>query len=147
MQNFRPKARHKGLVVQEVQNEVLVYDTERYQAHCLNQSAASIWRLCDGVSTPEDIARKAGDQIGTTVGADVVWHALYQFSDFHLLEDTSAQLASVAPVSRRELMLTLTRVSMALPLVLGIAAPAAAQAASGLTGSTGSTGSTAPRFY
>ncbi|MBA3352846.1 MAG: PqqD family protein, partial [Blastocatellia bacterium] len=51
-----PIARKNGLVVQEVPDEVLVYDLETNKAHCLNQSAAMIWRSCDGKNSVSEIA-------------------------------------------------------------------------------------------
>lgn len=144
MNELQPKARHTGLVIQDVMDEVLVYDQQRFQAHCLNQLAAAVWKACDGRSTPAAIAaRLAADAApGVTVTEDVVWHALYQLSDFNLLEDEFSSIASAAPVTRRQLMTTLTQIGMALPLVLAIAAPAAAQVGSGATGATGPTGAT-----
>lgn len=35
-----PRARKQGLVVQEMPDELLVYDLDRHKAHCLNQTAA-----------------------------------------------------------------------------------------------------------
>lgn len=138
--SFHPRARQHGIVVQDVLDEVLVYDQERFEAHCLNQSAGTIWRLCDGRSTPDAIAARASEQLGTTVALDVVWHALYQLEEFKLLEAGDSALSVVAPVTRRQLMTTLTRAGLALPLIVGVAAPAAAQ--SGSTGPTGGTGGT-----
>ena len=39
-----PVARKSGLVVQEMPDEVLVYDLNSNKAHCLNQTAASVWK-------------------------------------------------------------------------------------------------------
>ena len=50
-QEFLPLARRQGIVIKEVDNEVLIYDLERDKAHCLNPSAAAIWRRCDGKTT------------------------------------------------------------------------------------------------
>jgi hypothetical protein len=144
MSLFLPKGRQSGLVVQEVMDEVLVYDQGRYQAHCLNRLAAAVWKECDGRSTPAALAERVAARMGAEVTEDVVWHALYQLSDFHLLEDEPAHVASVAPVTRRQLMMTLTQAGLALPLVLAIAAPAAAQVGSGGTTITGPTGPTGP---
>lgn len=51
-----PHARLDGLVITEVDNETLVYDMERDKAHCLNQTAALIWRRCDGKTTVREMA-------------------------------------------------------------------------------------------
>ncbi len=39
-----PHGRKDGLVVKELGNETLVYDLERDEAHCLNQTAALVWK-------------------------------------------------------------------------------------------------------
>lgn len=53
-----PVARQSGLVVQEMPEEVLVYDLETNKAHCLNQSAAFVWKSCDGKNSVMDIVRE-----------------------------------------------------------------------------------------
>lgn len=142
MNAYYPKARTTGLIVQDVLDEVLVYDQERFQAHCLNQAAGAIWRACDGVSDAATIAARVGAALGAEVSDEMVWHALYQLDEFSLLDMGAEPVATMAPVTRRQLMTTLTRIGMALPLVMAVAAPAAAQSQSGNTGPTGFTGPT-----
>jgi len=137
MDVFRPTARRLRLVIQELPDELLVYDTERYQAHCLNRLAALIWKHCDGQTTPAEIARRVAIAVEAPVTEDMVWHALYQLREFHLLEEADAVLAGAAPMTRRELMMRLASVAVALPLVSSVLAPAAAQTSSGPTGPTG----------
>jgi hypothetical protein len=148
MDDFRPTARRLRLVVQELPDELLVYDNDRYQAHCLNRLAALIWKHCDGQSTPAEIARRVAIAIEAPVTEEMVWHALYQLDEFHLLEESDALLTAAAPITRRELMVRLGSAAVVLPLVSSILAPAAAQTGStgltGPTGSTGVTGSTGP---
>ena len=38
-----PRARQDELVVEELQDETLVYDLERHKARCLNRTAALVW--------------------------------------------------------------------------------------------------------
>ena len=38
-----PIARHAGLVIQEMPDEVLVYDMDSNKAHCLNETG-SLWK-------------------------------------------------------------------------------------------------------
>jgi hypothetical protein len=138
-------ARRQQLIVQELPDELLVYDNDRYQAHCLNRLAASIWKHCDGRTTPAEIARRVTAATDSPVTEEMVWHALYQLSEFHLLEESEAHMVAAAPISRRELMMRLGNVAVALPLVSTILAPAAAQTGStGLTSGTGATGATGP---
>jgi hypothetical protein len=46
---YLPQARTEGLTVRELAEETLVYDKERHKAHCLNRTAACVWKHCDGV--------------------------------------------------------------------------------------------------
>ena len=71
-----PIARKSGLVVQEVPDEVLVYDLESNKAHCLNQSAAMIWKSCDGNTSVSEIAKLVENQAGGKVTEDFVWLAI-----------------------------------------------------------------------
>jgi len=54
---FLPKARSEALITKEVADELLVYDRTRDKAHCLNETAAEIWKLCDGQTSAPEIAR------------------------------------------------------------------------------------------
>jgi hypothetical protein len=59
---FLPKARSEGIIIREVDGELLVYDRLRDRAHCLNETAAAVWKLCDGRATASEIAeRMTGD--------------------------------------------------------------------------------------
>jgi hypothetical protein len=43
-----PRARAENLTVRVLGDETLVYDQERHKAHCLNATAALVWRHCNG---------------------------------------------------------------------------------------------------
>jgi hypothetical protein len=43
-----PRARTEDLIIEEVEGEVLVYDSKEKRAHCLGATAARVWRACDG---------------------------------------------------------------------------------------------------
>ncbi len=135
MSAFGPRARRQQLVIQELPDELLVYDSDRYQGHCLNRLAASIWKQCDGQTAPAEIARRVSVAMDAPVTEEMVWHALYQLAEFHLLDESEPLVVAAAPISRRELMVRLGSAALVLPLVTSIVAPSAAQA-----GSTGSTG-------
>jgi hypothetical protein len=51
-----PKARWEDLVLQEMPDEVLVYDLKGHKAHMLNQTAAFVWNHCDGQTTASEMA-------------------------------------------------------------------------------------------
>ena len=44
-----------GLVVEEMDEEILLYRPTTHQAIHLNSTAAAIWRLCDGTRTTKDL--------------------------------------------------------------------------------------------
>lgn len=124
----RPIARKTGLVVQEVPDEVLVYDLESNKAHCLNQSAAMVWRSCDGNNSVADIAKLVESQAGGKVTEDFVWLAIDQLSENNLLEQQIA--TGFAGQSRREAIKKIGLASMvAIPVIASLVAPQSALAA------------------
>jgi hypothetical protein len=124
----RPIARKTGLVVQEVPDEVLVYDLESNKAHCLNQSAAMVWRSCDGNNSVADIAKLVESQAGGKVTEDFVWLAIDQLSENNLLEQQIT--TGFAGQSRREAIKKIGLASMvAIPVIASLVAPQSALAA------------------
>jgi len=134
MQTF-PKVRKEKLVVRELAGEILVYDKQRQKAHCLNQTAALVWRHCDGRTPVEEIGRRVADAMPGENAVDerLVWYALAQFKRDHLLEEMEVPaevLAKTAGLNRRTAIraLGLTAI-VAIPVVTSMIAPTAAQAA------------------
>lgn len=141
-QNARvPRARIEGLVIQELPDEVLVYDRERDQAHCLNQTAALVWKYCDGKTNVSAIARKLASELKTDhVDEKVVWYALGQLSKDHLLDESPVVPAMMAGMTRREMVRALGLAAVvAVPVVTSIVAPTPAQAATCLPSGAGCT--------
>jgi hypothetical protein len=121
----RPMARTDELVVEEVGEEVLVYDQRNDLAHCLSGSAVRVWRVSDGTTTPE--------QMSATLELDMetVRDALEELWSCDLLEAWQP-----AGVTRREATVRLAKtgaVAAAAPLIYSIAAPTPALAASQAT--------------
>ncbi len=127
--NRPPKARREQIIVRELPEEVLVYDLARDKAHCLNHSAAAIWKKCDGQTTPAGIAKALAKELGSPLDERVVWLALEQLGRDHLLEEKMAWPASVPHLSRREAMRRIgLGAAIALPIIITITAPTPAQA-------------------
>ena len=126
-----PRARSEGLVVHELSDEVLVYDRDRDKAHCLNQTAALVWKYCDGKTTVTSMAQQLGrDLQAERVDEKVVWYALDQLSKDHLLDEAVTSPAMLMGMSRREMVRVLgVAAVVAVPLVTSIIAPTPAQAA------------------
>lgn len=128
-----PQAREDGLLVQELPDETMVYDLNRHRAHCLNQTAALVWRHCDGRTTVEEMARLLQHELNIPAAAEVVWLALDRLGTAHLLRQRMNPPAGVARCSRREAMRRLGLaggLSVLLPAVASIIAPTAAEAVS-----------------
>jgi hypothetical protein len=128
-----PRAREDRLVVQELPEEMLVYDLDRHKAHCLNRTAALVWRHCDGQTTVAELATLLRKELKVPVDEAVVWLALERLGRAHLLQERVKPAPGAARLSRREVMQKLALVgglSLLVPVVSSIVAPTAAQAAS-----------------
>lgn len=122
-----PTARKAGLVVQEVPDEVLVYDLNTNKAHCLNKTAAAVWQSCDGTKSISDIASILAGQSGASVSDEIVWLAIDQLNENNLLE--SKLKADFAGQSRRDVLKKLGLAAVvALPIVASLVAPKSAMA-------------------
>ena len=51
-----PARANGGLSVNDVGGEILVYDRDTDTAHCLSETAALVWRACDGKLTIQELA-------------------------------------------------------------------------------------------
>jgi hypothetical protein len=117
-----PVARQTGLVVQEMPDEVLVYDMDANKAHCLNTSAAFVWRSCDGTNSISDIMRNFESTGGGKVTEDFVWLAIDQLNENGLLEGEVAP--RFAGQSRRQVLKTIGLASVvAVPVIASLVAP------------------------
>jgi hypothetical protein len=117
-----PMARQTGLVVQEMPDEVLVYDLDTNKAHCLNQSAALVWKSCDGKNSVMDIVREFESTGAGKVSEDFVWLAIDQLNENGLLE------SKVSPrfhgQSRRQVLKTIGLASIvSVPVIASLVAP------------------------
>jgi hypothetical protein len=132
-ENMIPVARKEKLFVEEVVNELVVYDQERHRAHRLNPTAAWVWRHCDGERTVGDMAALMRQETKAPASDDLIWLALERLDQAHLLESFEGRPDSVADVSRRELIGKLKvagLVGILLPVVESLVSPTPAQAQS-----------------
>ena len=116
-------------MVRELNDETLVYDLHRHKAHCLNSTAALIWKYCDGQTSESDIALLIEGEQNTPVHPDVVRFGLLQLKHTHLLETQMTRTPSGAGLSRRDLIKRLgAAAAVGLPLVTSVLAPRAVEA-------------------
>jgi hypothetical protein len=122
-------ARHTGLAVEEIGQELVVFDSERQVAHSLNHVAATVWRACNGTRTSEQIAAHC------ELGEDVVALALDELTNCRLLAQVAGAPDSDRPrLSRRHVLrraaVTGVGIGIALPVIRSITAPSPAMASS-----------------
>ena len=130
---YLPSARTSKLVVRELADEVLVYDAEGHRAHCLNRTAALVWKSCDGETPVSLIAERVGRQLSSPLAEEVVWLALAQLEEFGLLAPSAPRPAPPNRISRRRMLRRLgAAAAVSLPLITSIVSPTAAQAQSGV---------------
>jgi hypothetical protein len=118
----KPVARADELVVEEVGDELLVYDQTNETAHSLSVAAARVWRACDG----ERSARALSVELD--MDADTVARALEELDECNLLDHGGP----LTGMTRREAALKGAKVGAAAataPLIYSILAPVPAMAA------------------
>jgi hypothetical protein len=128
---MKPQTRRSGLLIRELPDELLVYDREQHRAHCLNRTAAFVFRHADGTRTPDAIVRLLDPAAGDPA-AQAVALALEQLAAAGLLEAAPQAASETVPegISRRDVA---RRVGVAaailLPAVMSVLAPTPAEAA------------------
>ena len=117
-----PQARQNELVVQDMPDEVLVYDLASNKAHCLNETSANIWKACDGTKSVAEIARILESDHGGKVSEDLVWLAIDQLNEKDLL--ISKTNSPFAGQSRRDVIKKIGLASVVLlPVIASLVAP------------------------
>lgn len=126
-----PTARKTDIIVQELDDEVLIYDLQIDKAYCLNETAAAIYRLCDGGNSVAAIKESTGRRLKKPVAEDLIWLALDQLRENNLLEKSGEMEINFGGISRREVIRKVGFASIvALPVISSLVAPTSANAAS-----------------
>jgi len=127
---LRPLSKRFDIVVQELPQEILIYDLQRNKAFALNELSALVWQLCDGTRTVLDIAENLTFRLNQLVSEDLVWFALEQLKKDELIENYP--VVPFEGLTRREIMMRVGFSSMVgLPFVWSVAAPQTIHAQSG----------------
>ena len=110
-----PKKRESDLLVHQVEDEMVVYDKKRKQAHRLNDTAAKVWSLLDGERTTSEIA------CDLDIDESVVTLSVDRLANAQLLESSEALSVSRRSALRR--VASAAAVGVLLPVVTSIPAP------------------------
>ena len=129
---FVPHARSTGLIITDLDEEILVYDKECDKAFCLNQTSALVWKYSNGKRTVAEIARAMEHKLHSSVDVQVVWFALQQLEKDHLMRADAALPKQAAGISRREFVkkMGMTAVAVTVPAIISMTAPLSAFAQS-----------------
>lgn len=106
-----------NLILEQLPDELMIFDPDKNKAFCLNQTAAFIWRHCDGKTTVSEMTERLGEEWGKPVDERVIRFALGLLAKDGLVAPSTA-LPAASGVTRREVLQKLgTGAAMAVPLV------------------------------
>jgi hypothetical protein len=121
-------------IVEQLMNEVMIYDQERNKAFCLNHKAAFVWQHCDGTTTIDELTTLLRQVSAEPVDTAIVQFALETLAADGLLEPSTFESRIPAGMTRRSLMQKFgLSAAMSLPVVtaLLVATPKAHASSSG----------------
>ena len=131
MKKINPRSRKDGIVVQEMNGEVLIYDLNTDKAFCLNETSSLVWKACDGTRSIPELSEHLSRVLNSPANEDLIWLALAQLKKDQLLEEIPSEIEGVTGVTRREMI---KRAGMgtviALPIVASFMVPNAVHALS-----------------
>lgn len=133
--NSAPKSRQDKIVVQEIKNELLIYDLSLNRAYCLNETSALVWQSCNGNKTIDQISKELSQKLKTNISEDFVWLGLDRLKKENLLVNGEELPLNCNGLTRREVARKIGLTTLAaLPLVTSLVAPSAVSAQSGTCG-------------
>ncbi|NNE65701.1 MAG: PqqD family protein [Pyrinomonadaceae bacterium] len=123
-------SRTNGIVTQKAESELLIYDTQSYKAHRLNEPSARIWEAASGGRDLSAIRRIVSKKLGAQISDDFVRIGLERLMSQGLVE--GPELGLKAPERRKMLKRLAVTAAVSLPAVFSLVAPRAVDAQSGL---------------
>lgn len=124
---MKPRAR-ADVIARPIGDEVVVYDPVTHAAHCLNRTAALVFRAADGRTNVRGLAARLGEELGAEAPDDVVWATLERLAEASLLEGPLESRPTEA-LRRRAVMRAVGLGVAALPIVASLVVPTPAEAA------------------
>jgi hypothetical protein len=123
-----PVARDEGLLVEQVGDETVVFDSESKEAHCLSALAAVVFAHCDGRTTVDELAGLASERLGEPVDAERVMDALAQLEERDLMEPRAPSKIGLSRRTMLQRTAALGGAVAASPLITSVIAPTSAAA-------------------
>jgi hypothetical protein len=134
-QKTRALARSEGLLVEHLNDETVVFDTETRQAHCLAPLAAVVFAHADGRTSTEGLAGIASERLGETIEPWQVDDAVEELQQSGLLAISAPR--SQDGTTRRQMLkksAVTGGVVFAAPLITSVVPPASAAGGSATCG-------------
>ena len=122
---MKPLARKVDIFVENLPEEVVLYDKTNNKVHCLNKTAAAIWEGCDGTRTVDNLAHIVAAKLGTPADRKLVLLALEELEKANLVEAGTVTAPHAAFTSRRDAMGKMALAGSALVATIVAAAPSA----------------------
>jgi hypothetical protein len=120
-----------GVEVERTADEILALKAGSLEAHALNQSAATVYDLCDGNTSKFEMAAEVHRRTGLPADEEIVDLALSELVETGLvmLDDPESRVAGTRRALIRRLALSST-LALMLPVVETVVVPAVAEAQS-----------------
>ncbi len=135
MSQIKPLARRSDIVIQEIDNEILIYDLRANKVFNLNETSAIIWQLSNGNFTISEIADNLTQKLNSPINEEFVWLALDQLRKEKLVENETEISNLYEGTSRREVIKRVGLATVAaLPIIVSITAPTSVSAQSCVAG-------------
>ena len=127
--NKLPQAKTENMVIQNLENELMLYDLNTNKAYCLNETSALVYQSCDGKTDVADFKNKHH------FPDEIVFLTLDSLKKENLLaEDFVSPLKGM---KRREVIRLIGKTSLvSLPIVASLIAPTATMAAASCGGTS-----------
>jgi hypothetical protein len=133
-QKHYPEAVSENLIIQELKNELLVYNLKTHRAMSLNETVACVWQLCDGKKSLSEIEVLASRRLETPLPKEAILLSISELDRNNLLIPTASSKTeeNIPEISRRQMIRRVALTSaVAIPVITALTAPRAADAQSG----------------
>lgn len=129
-----PQIRTDKILVQELLDETLIYDSKIDKVYCLNHSLSAVWNACDGKRSFNDLRSEVSAKLRYDVTDEFILLSLKYLGEHNLLTEFDGNRPEYSAMSRRNLIKKAGLATMiALPVITMIIAPPPSGAASAPT--------------
>jgi hypothetical protein len=121
---FKPKSKQSDLIIQELPDELLICNLTTNKITSLNQTAAAVWYVCNGVNSIDDIRQIVSHKLNFTVQEEIILLALKELNKAKLMIDNQKIESLTSSLSRREILKKIGISSTAvIPILFSILSP------------------------